>query len=140
MIALPDKVLLKRRMASIYPTAPNTVRLFCPEGSNQGVVHVQGRIMEEILGLARQDIFCVQACPRRGLFVFSFHMIDAVWTCYVSSKELADHHDLKDYRFFIAQQKRRVPVMVQMYNPFVWDEEIMAFLSRYCNYVSPGQK
>lgn len=38
--------------------------------------------------------------------------------------------------FLCSESKQRVSVTVHMYNAFVRDEEIWAFLLRYCDYVS----
>lgn len=131
-------------MAEIPPSAPNTVRLYLPaeKKSVLTIVDIQGHIVEDLLKMPRAEIFCVQAFPNQGFYDISFGSLDSYRTFLVRTHEMVDHPDLQGMKFVVPQPRRqqRTPVTVQMYNPFVHDGEIIAFLERYCLYVSPGEK
>lgn len=132
-------------MADIPPSAPNTARLYLPEAKKSvlTIVDIQGHIIEDLLKMSREEIFCLQAFPNQGFYDASFVSQNAFRTFVARSAELSDHPDLAGFRVVVAQPRRnqqRTPVTVQLYNPFVPDEEIIAFLKRYCEYVSYGER
>lgn len=90
--------------------------------------------------MERSDIFCVQAFPRMGFYDVTFTLEDGLCTCFARSQEKADNPLLEGASFIVAKTRQRTPVTVHMYNPFVRDEEIQAFLKRYCSYVSFGER
>ncbi|CAH2327943.1 hypothetical protein XELAEV_180196641mg [Pelobates cultripes] len=75
-----------------------------------GLYTVQKEILEGLLKVPREWLFCIQDFPTRGV-----------------------------YDVMLMEQEQ-IPLVVHMYNSFVSDEEITAFLSKYCSTVAKPVK
>lgn len=129
-------------MASNCPDAPNTVRLVVPAGQRAvvGLFFVQKQVFEDLLGLDRAAIFCVQCFPSSGFFDVTFCRPSDLQTCLLRYQEKKDDPLLQGFQLLSSEVKQRIPLVVQMYNPFVRDAEVVAFLARYCEVLSEGVK
>lgn len=90
--------------------------------------------------MARETVFCVQCFPSTGVYDVTFWSKADMQTCWLWQAEKMDDPLLEGVTFYCTESKQRLPVVVHMYNPFVRDEEIRAFLSLYCDFVSAGSK
>lgn len=129
-------------MASSLPNAPNTVRVVIPPGkrASVGLHMVQKKIFEELLAMERDTIFCLQSFPTAGFFDVTFFQVFHLQTCMARIQEKRGDPLLDGITFLTNEARLRIPLIIQMYNPFVTDMEICTFLSRYCEVASYGTK
>lgn len=125
------------RMASAYPTAPNTVRLFFPEELEPGSGAYPRTYHGGDLGTGKRGIFSVSRHFHGKDSTTSLSTLSRFGPANPKVRELVDHPDLKGLKVLYCPAEKTCTVTVRMYNPFVRDEEIRAFLLRYSNYVSP---
>lgn len=126
----------------VSPDAPNTIRLVIPEPrrAEVGLHFVQKTVFEDLLGMARESIFCVQCFPSSGFYDVTFWTKADMQTCWMRQAEKAEDPVLEGLTFLCSETKQRIPLMVHMYNPFAREDEIRTFLLLYCDFVSAGAK
>lgn len=78
--------------------------------------------------------------PTTEMYDVTFRKKEDLQTCMLPKGKKEGDKVLEGIIFLSSETKVRVPIAVHMYNPFVQDEEIPAFLFRYCKSVSAGVK
>lgn len=85
----------------LAPDAPNTVRLSIAEErrADVGLHFVQKQVIEDLLGMAQETIFCVQCFPSTGFYDVTFWSKADMQTCWLWQAEKMDALLLEGIKF-----------------------------------------
>lgn len=128
-----------KAMASEQLKVPNTVRFLVPEERKEEVTrsYFVKKVLKEFLKLDGRSVVSVQDFVGRGFIDVTFPTQMAALGVIEKIKAAKDVEALRQLRYVANLE---MVVIVHMFNPFVPEEDIMAFLNRYCLVVSRGKK
>ena len=91
----------------VAPDAPNTIRLVVTEQkrADVGLYFVQKTVFEELFGMTRESIFCVQCFPSSGFYDVTFWMKADMQTCWLRQTEKAGDPILEGMTFFVQRDQ-----------------------------------
>lgn len=123
----------------------NTVRIYIGEDATDEARDCFGRnwvvvkILKELCNFPVDSIFCLQDFPSAGFVDLTFVSPLKCSTFFEICSSNRDHPAIQFLRIIPLFRQVKVPLVVHMYNPWVAEQDVKTFLSRYCSYVSEGE-
>lgn len=120
----------------------NTVRLLVNPSKKDyiGLAYVVWDVLEDLAGVARSEIFCLQDCPKRGLYDITFHQEDRCHDFLECLRVNKGSPVLAHIKFLPLFGFRERPMIVHLFNPYADIRVVMTYLERYCDSVRGGVK
>ncbi|KAK3566659.1 hypothetical protein QTP86_002022 [Hemibagrus guttatus] len=98
------------------------------------------RILRDFAGISPGKLLCLQDFTAVGFLDVTFSAFSDCSAFFGKCSCRPEEEVLRGLRFVPLFAMDEVPVTVHIYNPYVADEDIRAFLGRYCASVSAGEK
>ncbi|KAK3545298.1 hypothetical protein QTP70_003372 [Hemibagrus guttatus] len=98
------------------------------------------RILREFAGISPGKLLCLQDFTAVGFLDVTFSPFSDCSAFFGKCSRRPEEEVLRGLRFVPLFAMDEVPVTVHIYNPYVADEDIRAFLGGYCASVSAGEK
>lgn len=102
--------------------------------------YVVQRVLRDFGGLGPSRIFCLQDFAAAGFVDVTLTSYSDCTAFFAKCSKGTQEEVLRGLRAVPLFAMDEVPVTVHMYNPYVEDDVIRAFLGRYCSSVSAGEK
>lgn len=97
-------------------------------------------ILRDFCKMTPSKIFYLQCFMASGFLDVAFHTFSDCLACFDQCSRHPAEDVLRGLRLVPLFAMDEVLLTVHLYNPFVADEDIKAFLGRYCSSVSAGEK
>ncbi|KAK3545367.1 hypothetical protein QTP70_005979 [Hemibagrus guttatus] len=98
------------------------------------------RVLRDLCKIQASKIFCLQDFTSAGFLDVTFSAFSDCSSFFDQCSRLPEEESLWGLRLVPLFAMDEVPVTVHLYNPFVADEDIRAFLGRYCSAVAAGER
>ncbi|KAK3567289.1 hypothetical protein QTP86_016304, partial [Hemibagrus guttatus] len=98
------------------------------------------RLLRDLCKIQASKIFCLQDFTSAGFLDVTFSAFSDCSSFFDQCSRLPEEESLRGLRLVPLFAMDEVPVTVHLYNPFVADEDIRAFLGRYCSSVAAGER
>ncbi|KAK3566663.1 hypothetical protein QTP86_002377 [Hemibagrus guttatus] len=98
------------------------------------------RLLWDLCKIQASKIFCLQDFTSAGFLDVTFSAFSDCSFFFDQCSRLPEEESLRGLRLVPLFAMDEVPVTVHLYNPFVADEDIRAFLGRYCSSVAAGER
>lgn len=98
------------------------------------------RVLRDFCRIPPSRVLCLQDFAGTGFLDITFAAFSDCSAFFDQCSRQSEEEVILGLRLVPLFAMDEVPLIVHMYNPFVTDEDIRAFLSRYCSSVSAGEK
>uniref|UniRef100_A0A3B1IGK5 CCHC-type domain-containing protein n=1 Tax=Astyanax mexicanus TaxID=7994 RepID=A0A3B1IGK5_ASTMX len=98
------------------------------------------RVLQDLVQIEKSKIFCLQDFSGAGFLDLTFFALADCTAFYERCSRLRDHERMRGIKVSPLFALEEVPITVHLYNPYVEDGLIRAFLGRYCSSVSAGEQ
>ncbi|XP_071995559.1 zinc finger CCHC domain-containing protein 3-like [Engystomops pustulosus] len=130
------------RETTMASDVKNTIRLFVGPRRREsvGLKFVVCDLVEDLAGICRSDVFCLQDSPKRGLYTITFYQEDKCQDFLECLQIYKATPVLENIRFLPLFGAGERPMIVHVYNPYTDIKVVMSYLENYCDSVRGGVK
>ncbi len=97
-------------------------------------------VLRELFGVSASLIFCLQIFSTSGFMDLTFFQLSDCVAFHTAWEKKKEHQRLVGLPLYPAYVQDFLPLTIHLYNPFVEDGDVLAFLSRYCETVKGGER
>ncbi len=97
-------------------------------------------VLRELFGVSASLIFCLQDFSTSGFMDLTFFQLSDCVAFHTAWEKKKEHQRLVGLHLYPAYVQDFLPLTIHLYNPFVEDGDVLAFLARYCETVKGGER